>query len=273
MKKIIVSMIVLASLISLFSTFTPNVFSQPENVEVVSYSWYDMDNSPRFVIVGEVQNVGPNIIEFIGLRGVVYTKDGQFQAVTYRAAYSEQIHPQQKAPFQMYVYAETSEAGNLDWISIGVDRVDFLVLEANATDDYQYPDLEIISETHYTSSSGLYTITGNLRNTGDQAAGKLWVVATFYNASGNVIAAGFSDYLDPGSLPPGQTTSFTVTPFDAPTDLSSQITDYALVIQTQGPIIPEFPSFLILPLFMAATLVAVTVYRRRLKRKKLGESE
>jgi hypothetical protein len=267
MKKIIVNMIVLISLISLFSTFTPNVFSQPENVEVLSYSWYEMYNDHRFIIVGEVQNVGPNIIDFIGLRGVVYTKDDQFQAITYRSAYSEQIMPQQKAPFQMYVYAETSEAGNLDWISIGVDHVAFAVLEANETDDYQYQDLEIISDSHSINSTGYYTVTGNLRNTGDQAAGKLWVVATFYNATGDVIAAGFSHYLDPDSLPPGQTTSFTVTPFDAPTQLSSQITDYALVIQTQGPIIPEFPSFLIIPLFMAATLVAVTVYRRRLTRK------
>jgi hypothetical protein len=30
------------------------------------------------------------------------------------------------------------------------------------------------------------------------------------------------------------------------------------------PVIPEFPSFFILPLFMIATLLAVTVYRRRI---------
>jgi hypothetical protein len=31
-------------------------------------------------------------------------------------------------------------------------------------------------------------------------------------------------------------------------------------------VIPEFPSFLVLPLFMITTLLAVTVYRRRMER-------
>jgi hypothetical protein len=37
--------------------------------------------------------------------------------------------------------------------------------------------------------------------------------------------------------------------------------------QDNYPVIPEFPSFLILPLFMITTLLAVIVYRRQLKKE------
>ena len=40
--------------------------------------------------------------------------------------------------------------------------------------------------------------------------------------------------------------------------------EYGIVYEDDTPIvIPEFPSFLILPLFMIATLLVVTVYRRK----------
>jgi hypothetical protein len=94
----------------------------------------------------------------------------------------------------MLISSDNSLMGNLSWLSIGIDHVNFFVVEANETDYYQYQDLEIVSDTHYIDSSGQYTITGSLRNTGDQAAGRLWVVATYYNATEDVIATGFSDF-------------------------------------------------------------------------------
>ena len=48
---------------------------------------------------------------------------------------------------------------------------------------------------------------------------------------------------------------------------SDGIWDHPYVIDENNkdnyPIVPEFPSFLILPLFMIATLLAVVVYRRK----------
>ncbi len=238
MKKITISAFFIVSLIFLSFTFIPNVSSQPENVEILNYSWYILEQG-AVVIVGEVQNIGPNNLEYIRLQAVVYTKDGEPQAVGYRAAYSEQIQPQQKAPFQIYIFSETSNTGDLSWVSIGIDHVSFLVVEADVTEDYQYQDLEITASTNNIASDGSFMVSGSLRNTGDRIAGRPWVVATFYNATGHVIATGFSKYLD--VLSPGETTTFTVAPNDAPIELSSQITDYALIIQTEAPIFPDGP--------------------------------
>jgi hypothetical protein len=266
MKKSVVCYLVLVGVISLFFTFMPNVFSQPESVQVLTYSWYVSPYGDWIGVVGEVQNMGPNIIDYVTLRGVIYTTDELDRAEGYTRVFSEQLLPQQKAPFYIYFFPEDSYTGDFSWFSIGIDHVEFQVLHANQTDSYQYPDLQIISNTPQIDSNG-FTVTGSIQNTGNQAAGRLVVVATFYNASGHVIAAGSTNYLTPDSLPPGQTTSFTVAPFDSTSELATRIKNYALLIQTEAPIIPEFSSFLILPLLIVATLVAVIVYRRRLLRK------
>jgi hypothetical protein len=44
--------------------------------------------------------------------------------------------------------------------------------------------------------------------------------------------------------------------WDHPYNIDGKNTDYY-------PVVPEFPSFLILPLFMMATLLAVIVYRKK----------
>lgn len=261
MKKSVVISLIFVSIFFLSFTFTPNVLSQSENVEVLSYSWY-ISSYGTFIVVGEVQNVGSTNLNYIDLQGIVYSTDEEVQAYSYSAAYSTEILPQQKVPFIMYFTAENSRTGDLSWVSSGVDHVAFTVITANKTDDYQYPDLEIINDSHYINSNGLFTITGSVRNTGNQDSGRLWVVATFYNSTGSVIAAGFSTYLTPDSLPIGDTTSFTLTTVDSIPEMANEITDYALLIQTEAPIFPEFPSWIILPMFLIFTLIAVYLRRK-----------
>jgi hypothetical protein len=251
-------------MISLFFTFIPNVLSQSENVEVLSYSWY-ISSYGTFIVVGEVQNLGSTNLEYIYLSGIVYSTDGENVTWSYSKVFSTEIISQQKVPFIMYFYPENSLTGDISWISIGIDHVEFGVVDANETDNYQYPDLEIVNDSPYIDSNGLFTITGSVRNTGNQAAGRLWVVATFYNATGSVIATGFSNYLTPDSLQAGQTTSFTLTTVDSIPELASEIADCALLIQTEALIIPEFTSWIILPLFVIATL-AVIIYGQKLKK-------
>jgi hypothetical protein len=266
MKKILVGAIVLVSLISMFLAFIPDALGQPENVQVLSYSWYYSQYGGYLIVVGEVQNVGPNIIDYVQLGGVVFAQ-GEAKADGYTRVLSDQILPQQKAPFRLIIDDESSYSGDLSWVG-DIGNVEFEVLTANQTDYYQYQGLEITGDSSSLDQNGFYEVTGNIQNTGNQTTGRYWVVATFYNASGNVIAAGYSSYLTPANLPPGQTTSFLVSPrIDFDFDyIPYQIASYALSIQMEGPLIPEFPAFLILPLFMVATLFAVVVYRRLLKR-------
>ena len=63
-------------MISLFFSVIPNVFSQSENIKVLSYSRY-VSSINSFIVVGEVQNVGSTNIEYIALRGTVNSTDGE----------------------------------------------------------------------------------------------------------------------------------------------------------------------------------------------------
>ncbi len=281
MNKTVKISILSIVMISLFLNFIPNVCCQSDNVQVLSYSWYYDSEYNDVLVIGEVQNIGPNNIEFIALSGALNSLDGEDQAWSTTTAYANEILPQQRAPFRMYFFADYSYSQDFNWSLGDYSNIQFEVLEANQTENYQYPDLEIVDDTHQIDSTGLYTVTGTVKNIGDETAGKLWVVATFYNTTGDVIATGFSDYLFPDPLEPdqtylepNQTASFSLNTVDAFPDFSPElrqipykIADYSLSIQTEAPIIPEFPlGTIIVPLLMVSSLIML-IFRIKLYRK------
>ena len=260
-----VSVIILV-IISLFFNI-PTGITQSESVEVLSYSWY-ISNLDTFVVVGEVKNVGQNNIEFIALSGTVHSTDGNDEAWSQATGYSTEIVPQQKVPFVMYFFRDYSYSGSFSWATGNLNNVEFGVILSNETDNYQYPYLEIVNSESRIETDGTFTITGTIFNSGTQTAGKLWVVASFYNATGHIIATGFSDYLIPDSLQSGQSTSFSVNTVDAIPELKNEmqaiaykIKNYSLLIQTEAPIIPEFSSGAII-LFVITSII-VLFYKKK----------
>ena len=274
MKRTVTISILSIVMISLFLNFIPNVSSQSDNVKVLSYSWYYNSEYNDVLVIGEVQNIGPNNIEFIALSGALNSLDGEDQAWSRARTYANETLPQQKAPFRMYFFADYSDSQDFNWTLGDYGNIQFGVLEANQTENYQYPNLEIVDNTHQIDATGLYTVTGTVKNTGDETAGKLWVVATFYNATGDVIATGFSDYLSPDFLEPNQTASFSLNTVDAFPDFSTElrqipynITDYSLSIQTEAPIIPEFPLGTIIGPLLLITGLVMLIFKIKLYKK------
>ncbi len=244
MRKNVVSLLVLIALLSLSLTLVPNASSQPENIKVLSYSWY-IDSIGWFVVVGEVQNVGPNTISNVTLSGTVYTTDGTPQMNSYTQAFVTYLVPQQKAPFYMEFAPSSSATGDLSWLALGLDRVDFRINQAPATTSYQYSDLTITDKSGTVSVDGVYWVTGTIRNTGNQAAKNIQVIATFYNSTGSAVGVGPNSLLALTSLAPSATTSFKVGAWDlnqteVPSNL--KISSYSLLIQVKAPILTGTPS-------------------------------
>jgi hypothetical protein len=298
MKKSIVYFIVCLALVSLGLTFVPKVASQPENITIVSYSWYT-DLYGNFIVVGEIQNIGPNTVVSVFLTGIVYTRDGVAQAYGYTTAFVNYFVPQQKAPFEMEFLPQASVTGDLSWVSLGVDHVDFTVEGAETTDKYQYPDLSVTDNSGKADSEGVYWVTGHVQNSGTQAATNVRVVGTFYNSAGTVVAIGYTDSItgyieDQTSIPlePSTTASFKLGAFDqnqSKVASDQKIANYRLLVQAETPIlsgtppsptptpettptptptsspdIPEFPVWAILPPFMVATmLTAIFCFKKR----------
>ena len=290
MKKGVVSFIVCLALVALGLTLIPKVASQPENIKITSYSWYT-DSYGTFIVVGEIQNVGPNTVVSVFLTGIVYTQDEVAQAYSYTTAFVNYMVPQQKAPFEMEFLPQTSVTGDLSWVSLGVDRVDFTVEKSDTTDKYQYPDLAITDNSGQTDSEGVYWVSGHVQNSGTQAATNVRVVGTFYNSAGTVVAVGYTDYIT-SSLEPSTTASFKLGAFDqnqSKVASDQKIANYRLLVQAEAPIlsgtppsptptpeatptptptsspdIPEFPVWAILPPFMVATLLtAIFCFKKR----------
>jgi hypothetical protein len=246
LRKSSVFLFVFLTLAWLGVTLVPQVSSQPENIKVLSYGWY-VDSIGFLDVVGEVQNVGPNTIDTVVLSGTIYATDGEAKAYSSPTiVFVKYLVPQQKAPFYMEFPPQNSVTGDLSWLSLGIDHVDFTVSQAEVTSSYQYPDLTVASSSGAVDSEGVYWVSGTVQNTGSQTARNIHVVGTFFNASDTVVAVGYSDYLTPLSLSPSSTESFKLGAFDLNQSLvpsNLMISSYSLLVQTESPILSgEAPS-------------------------------
>ncbi len=232
MKKSAIIILTIISTIALCLALIPNVSSQVENVNVLSYSYYMSPYiSDCLIIVGEAQNNGPNVIDYVVVTGTFYAPDGTVFMQNYAQALTTQILPQQKTPFYLRL-TPANIVSDTNWTAADATNYTITVAVADPTEARQYPDLTITSHSASTDDDGYYCVTGTVQNTGTQATNQTWVVATFHNSTGNVVAVGYTAVLTPTSIPAGGTTSFTIYPADYETVVDS-ISSYSLIIQTK----------------------------------------
>jgi hypothetical protein len=218
-------MAAVACLIFVFSlVLIPTSLTQAvtTNIRVVSDSWY-VNSSGDFIVVGEVQNTGNFVLESVSLNAVVSASDGSQLASGSTMAYVSDLLPQQKAPF----YVDFGNPGS-DAIS-RVSNVAFTVSNAPPTNNKEYTDLSL----HIAFKgvlNGVYVVLGSITNNGSQTANDVRVVGTYYNSEGTVVAVGFVILNNP--LIPDNSTTFTVSEFDATPSLVASISDYSLLVQT-----------------------------------------
>ena len=218
-------------------------YSQTENqsnrLKVLNYSWY-FDSIGGFHVVGEVQNQGTSVLNPVVLGGTIYTPDGTAQILSNPCrVFVNYMLPNQKAPFLMDFAVR-----DMSWMSQGIGHVDFTVIQADSNSSYQYPDLSITSSALSTDSTGVYWVSGKVQNTGNRTATNVRVIGTFFNATNNVVAAGYSVVLTPNLLNPSSSVSFKVGAFDVnktETSPDRQISSYTLMVQTEGPLLSGTP--------------------------------
>jgi ATP-dependent Zn protease len=85
-------------------------------------------------------------------------------------------------------------------------------------------------------------VSGTIQNTGSQTATNVRAIATFYNSSNTVIAAGYSEPIS--SLSPLGSGAFKVGAFDLNQTLATpdrMVSSYTLIIQAAGPLLTGTP--------------------------------
>ena len=214
----------------------PIVRASASEAQVLTYSWYVapqksvLAQSPSdLVVVGEIQNVGTNIMQNVTLAGTAYNFAGQVLASAEGQALLYEIMPQQKAPFFIDFNSTTGINQSLNWVT-QVANVTVSVLSVTDTTINPYSGLTISSSTHLFNGSNGLIIAGDVDNEGNKTAGAVWVVTTFYNTKGIVVALNYTRYLS-YSLQPGKMVPFYASPSDA-VALSSKITNYTFLIDS-----------------------------------------
>jgi len=244
MRKSTVYALVVLTLLSLGLVSVPRGFGQTQDIKIVSHSYY-YDDLGELIVVGEVQNTGPNYISSVTLIGSVYS-NGVDECDSSTAVWALDLPPQQEAPFYM-TFAQASSALNGGWSGIPISSIIIQPYKATPTLSYQYQDLKIVSTSGSVDSTalarGTYWAAGTIENTGSQTAQNVTVIGTFFNSTGSVVAVGYTDltaYPALASIGPSEKVTFTVGAWDinqtdVPTSL--KITRFVLLAQTQAPIL------------------------------------
>ena len=250
MKKTLTFFLVMLSL-TLAVTQIPFVNGQAQSIKVLNYTHYT-DSLGYFIIVGEVQNQGPNTIQNIILTGSI-TDSNNAQTYSYSQVWGKYIIPQQKAPFYMEFSSQAEDGSFLTDISEAKINVHM----AEPTAKYQYPDLAIANDQSYIGTNhgkpatsttpsdgdfGVFWVTGNLKNVGSSIATSITIFGTFFNAKNEPVAVGFSEEI--GQISPSQAVPFKLGAFDqnqsvVPDD--KKIVTYSLLIQAGGPLLEGNP--------------------------------
>ena len=231
MKKITILVLITAIAISLGLTLIPNVSSQVEDVHVLSYSYYMHPTYPDYLIfVGEVQNTGSNVIEKVAVTGTFYAPDETIFMQNTVTTLTTQILPNQKSPFYL-TFSPDNILFSTNWTSQDVTDYNITVTYADPTEARQYQDLTITSQSGATDSYGDYYVSGTVKNTGTVSTNDTWVVATFYNSTGDVVSVGYSSILTPKSIAPSGTADFVI--YTADFTSSGSISTYSLLVQTR----------------------------------------
>jgi hypothetical protein len=214
-----------------------NVKAAPEDVQVLSYSWHinpsEDISSCELIAVGEVQNIGSSNLDWIIIEGTAYTSDGVAQGAASAIVFCHYLPPQQKAPFNLYFQTDNSFTGNMSWVT-DIDHIDFEISYAENTDKQSYQGLTLQNSFSYIEND-TYTVKATVVNSGTEVFSDfLYVVTTFYDASGTAISLNWSaaPLVVFASLAPGEAMLFTATPTDY-AYLPSDVANYSVTVQIQ----------------------------------------
>lgn len=280
MKKTFAFLILAVLVLAAFPAFTfPNVNASASEAKVQSYSWYTAPANPilaarqgDLVVVGEVQNVGSNIIQNVTLTGTAFSSNGTELGSSQGIAFVYETAPGEKAPFSIDFPPSSSTTSNQNWASL-VTNVTVTVLSVTDTSTAPYTGLQVPEAPYALNLSGTYTTGGTIINNGTETIGYVWVVTTYYDSSGTVVALNLTNYINTPSalLYHNYPARWVATPADNTIALTNEIATSAYVIDSMPytssePTSTPTPtgsksssSFPLLPVIIVVVVIVVVV--------------
>jgi hypothetical protein len=212
-------------------------------------------------VLGELENIGDQAAEGWVVTTMFYnSSDDLIHTKVLISSKSpanilNTINPGRKSPFET-VLEDTDLSSEVDHYSITITLYNSVAVKPLG--------LTIIGNSSRVDAFGNMDINGTIRNTGTVAAESVNIIATYYDAGGNVIATSFID-TDPSSLEPTQTLPFQIELASIGPYRIADIESYALEAEsTQYALIPESPSLLLLPFLIFSSFIATWIHKKRI---------
>ena len=209
-----------------------------------------LDSLGYYHVSGEVINEGDGFAMFVIIVATFYNSSNVVVATENAYSRLDVIPPGRKSPFEILLLDEAQSA-----------KVDHYSL----TGDFNYAGpinegLQILSNNSHIDTYGWLHVVGEIKNIATGPANFVEVIATFYDSTGKVVASDFT-YSNPSDLNGSQTASFELILMAE--ERVPLIASYALTADSQQfSMVPEFPSIIVLPLFMILSLFTIIVSKR-----------
>jgi hypothetical protein len=202
-------------------TFT----TRPVKIDVISTTIFRYTEDDTLIyIYGELKNNEDYNLSLFDLVISGYDADGNYVGTSYYYSHSSPhtVKPGEIVPF-MSNYRDTKKVVE----KVVVESIKHVVIEMA----YRYEGLEIIKADgsfEIIENYTCYIVNGTIINNGSRLAERIMVAATFYDSSGQVIAA-LEDIMDPSELNVTQTLDFEIGVYETECDVFS-IDNYKLIV-------------------------------------------
>lgn len=253
--KSLFTVLVLLQFSVALSTCAPQV-DAAGSVEILSSAGY-LDSSGNYHVVGEVQNVGSQAVNFIQVTATFYDSqdivvDSRFDLTMLYVLLNER-----KSPFEVALL-DVAESSHVSRYSLAVTYLDTSPLPLK---------LEILSASNHVDDDGALHTVGTLKNVGSEKLVNAKIVATYYDTSSRVVAASSTSF-DPeltGDINPNQTVQFEI---KLPNERAQYVHTNALAAESnQYTMIPEYPQGTVQAILLSSLLTIFLNKRRKDQRQ------
>jgi hypothetical protein len=171
---------------------------------IVSHSLIDA-GSGITIIVGEVRNDSPEKIGWVQVSGKFYDSAGQLIHLADGPVQLGELRPGEKGPFGIYINDDTVSESIANYTLGAALDSDFLQDKPAA--------LKVAVGKYGMVERGvglpLFEVVGNVTNTSNLPAESVDVIATFYDAVGNIVDFD-ATVTSPSTIPAGQSADFMI---------------------------------------------------------------
>jgi hypothetical protein len=225
-KKIWLVMCLVLSIALISASLRIDVGRASESEEVVAVQLnpgYYVDDKGTPHVVGEVQNVGPDMLEKVRIEVDFFDSEDNVLDTAYNYIEIDTLLPQQKSPFDVKSGGFTPAWGILARFGISVHSYE-------KTSRAPYQDFTFQVTNNGSIGDWWYWIDGEVVNIGQKAVTFVEAVATLYDGDGNVVGV-VTGYADPMNMSAGESGSFSLDSF--PNKCGAYVDDYSLQVQSK----------------------------------------